>query len=98
MVIGGSAYCHVVSQGTCVTDGTGSHGNHESCEIRSTRALYATATAFSTESYFDYVTIGGTRYSGTNGPVNVPMAAGAALSWFADGSITCIGLRRLKPL
>ena len=40
------------------------------------------------QTYFDYVTIGGTRFSGSSGPANVPMAMGATLQWYADGSVT----------
>ena len=41
-VLSGSAYCHVTSDGACVTDGVGSHGNNERCTVRATQALIAT--------------------------------------------------------
>ena len=84
----GAAYCQVTNGGTCVTDGAGNHGNAERCTVQATSALYATATHFNTERCCDHVTIDGTRYSGTTGPVNVAMAAGDTLAWYADGSIT----------
>ena len=90
-VVRGSTYCQVTNNGACVTDGVGNHGNNERCEVVATRALYATAAFFSTETYFDYITIGSTRWSGSTGPSNVRMAAGATMSWFADGSVIYAG-------
>lgn len=51
-------------------------------------ALLATAIAFSTEAYFDYIEIGDTQYSGSVGPSNVAMTAGQTLRWYTDGSVT----------
>ena len=39
----------------------------------------------SRQTYWDYITIGD---MGSNGPSNVQMAAGAQMTWFADGSVT----------
>jgi len=36
----------------------------------------------------DYISINGTRYSGFQGPANVPMAAGDTITWSADGSVS----------
>ena len=40
--------------------------------MRANRALYATASYLQTETYFDYITIAGLRYSGRGmaGPSN----------------------------
>jgi len=86
-VVSGETYCEITNGGSCVTDGIGSHGNSESCVVESAVAQYALATYFSTESYFDYVMFGTTRYSGTAGPVYVPMAAGDTFEWLADSSV-----------
>ena len=61
--------------------------------VSATTALYATATYFQTEGYFDYVTIGGTRFS-TNGagPQNVQLGAGKTMSWSTDSSVTRAGI------
>ena len=64
-----------------------SHGNNEACVIRTSRALYATATYFATQLTYDYVEISGTQYSGTSGPTNVLMHAGDTLGWHANGAI-----------
>ena len=95
-VVGGSQYCSVSSDangnaGACITDGVGSHGNSETCTIRAMQPLFATSTYFFTETYWDYVTINTTRYSGSNGPTNVMMAVGDTLQWYADTSITAGG-------
>lgn len=44
-------------------------------------------TDFHTETYFDYITIGSTRYSGSgirSGPWHVLMNAGAHLMWYTN--------------
>ena len=87
-VSSGSGDCQVISSGTCVTDGVGSHANEEFCQIIANRQLYASATLFDTETFFDYITLGGIRYSGSVGPSNVLMAAGDTMTWFADFSVT----------
>ena len=89
-VASGSQYCQIDSNG-CATDGPGNHGNYEACTIQVNVAGSLTATAFYTESCCDYVTIGGTQYSGTSGPNNVAVAAGTSFSWYADYSVTYPG-------
>ena len=75
----GSSYCQLTNGDQCFTDGAGSHGNNERCTVRALQPLFATSTTFHTENYFDYLTIHGTRYMGTNGPLNVQMAVGYSL-------------------
>ena len=92
VVISGGAYCQIVpdaagNAGRCVTDGTGVHSAWESCVVVTTQSIFATATEFNTETNWDYVTLAGTVYTGTNGPANVAMAAGASLTWNSDGSV-----------
>ena len=87
----GSSYCQLTNGDQCFTDGAGSHGNNERCTVRALQPLFATSTTFHTENYFDYLTIHGTRYMGTNGPLNVQMAVGDTASWFSDGSVTTAG-------
>ena len=99
-IVSGSDSCYVSNSGTCVTDGVGTHANEESCQVIANRQLYATATLFDVETYFDYITLGGIRYSGNTGPQNVMMAAGDTMTWFADFSVTyaCGGTERPMPL
>ena len=92
-VLTGSQHCQVVADaagtaGACVTDGAGPHGNSEMCIISALQPMYVSTTSFSTESYYDYLMIGGTRYSGTNGPTGVTMATGTTVRWYADGSVS----------
>jgi hypothetical protein len=71
-VVSGSSFCAITQGGACVTDGTDNYGNDESCTVRAEVAITVSAQgSFETEATFDYVTIGGTQYSGTNGPVSV---------------------------
>ena len=84
----GSAHCQVTSGGSCVTDGTSSYGNYEACTVTANQPVTVSATSFSTESYFDRIQIGTSRFSGSTGPSNVAMAAGSTMTWYADGSVT----------
>ena len=85
-----SGRCYVDSSG-CVTDGGGNYGNDEQCTIRVLSSGTLTATFFDTENRFDTITIGGTSYSGTAGPVGVAVAAGSYFTWRSDGSVTRAG-------
>ena len=92
-VTSGTDYCTVTHGGTCVTDGVGNHGNAERCTVTAlaTQGLYASTTFFNTETYWDYITLGGQRYSGSNGFANVMMAAQETFTWYTDGSVTTGG-------
>jgi len=89
-VSAGASYCQL-NANNCVSDGTGNHGDNEACTINVLGAGKLTATDFNTESGYDYVTIGGTRYSGGTGPSNVAVAAGSTFTWRSDSSITSAG-------
>ena len=88
----GSQYCQLAAgslgPNTCVTDGSGNHGNNERCTVRTLRNIYVTATEYQVESCCDYVTIGGTQYHGAeNAPQGVYMPAGSTFSWRSDFSV-----------
>jgi hypothetical protein len=86
------AGCEIAQADTCVTDGAGDYGNNEQCTVRALVPMIVSAEAgFSTESDFDYVTLGGTQYSGTSGPAGVAVSAGETLHWQSDGSVTGSG-------
>ena len=78
----------MINGGSCVHDGAGAHGNNERCTVSVRVYGRLTATQFRTESGYDYVTIGGVRYSGTAGPNNVAVSAGSTFTWETDGSVT----------
>ena len=40
------------------------------------------------ETFYDYITMGGTQYSGSLGPANVLMLEGDLFMWTADQSIS----------
>ena len=86
-IVSGSQWCSITSNGACVTDGAGTHGNNERCTIRAQQSFYATATYFNTETYWDYISIASRRWSGSTGPVNIAMSAGATMTWYTDGSV-----------
>ena len=89
-VTAGAEFCQPVGT-SCVHDGVGDHGNNEACTVRVVNAGTLTATAFDTESDYDWVTIGTTRYEGSTGPNLVPVSAGETFSWRSDGSAVNAG-------
>ena len=88
-VVSGQQYCQPVAAAglpasQCITDGIGNHGNAERCTIRVTQNVYVTSVYFETEANYDFITIGGTQYSGTGSeyfslPSDVVMAAGETM-------------------
>ena len=88
-VLSGEQYCSLTNNGTCVWDGAGHYGNAERCTVQANRELFVTATEYTIESYWDYITIGATQYRGSNnGPNGLYMLSGATFSWYTDGSVT----------
>ena len=92
-IVSGAVYCHISDGGRCVSDGYGNYGNNEHCTIMALRSLVATATEFDTESCCDFLTIGGTQYSGFQGPRGLPLAQGTVLVWTSDASDTKAGFK-----
>ena len=91
VVTTGSSYCQV--SGNCVSDGAGSHGNNEACTIQVQTTGTISSPEFNTESGYDYITIGGRRYSGDRGPNDVAVFAGSTFTWRSDSSVTRPGWR-----
>ena len=92
-VLSGGSHCEITSDGRCITDGIGNYGNYEYCTFRAEVSMTVTTTVFGTESCCDFITIGGTRYSGSTGPMNVQVAAGSTVTWNSDGSVTGTGFQ-----
>ena len=74
-ITSGTQYCEILNGTNCVTDGMGRHGHNERCTMRANKPLYATATQFYVENYWDHITINSTRYYGYRSP-RVPMGSG----------------------
>ena len=86
-----SGACIINSNG-CVTDGPGSYGNNERCTITTSVAVTLNSVGtFATESGYDYLTIGGTRYQGASGPSGVALPAGSSFTWTSDSSVANVG-------
>lgn len=86
-IVSGGSYCEVTSNGDCITDGIGSYGNNEACTMRAEVEMTITATEFDTEQGYDFITVEGTLYSGSQGPMNLQVTAGTNVTWNsnADG-------------
>merc|ERR1712060_951250 len=76
--------------GNCIQSNghPGSYGNNEACTIDANNVAF-TVEAFSTESRYDYLTVGGVGYSGTSGPASG--AYSGTISWSSDYSVTNSG-------
>ena len=103
-VTAGSSYCEVTNNGRCVTDGAGNYGNGERCTITANIAMTPVFTEFATESGWDYLTIGGQQYSGTNAPTGLSLAAGDTIAWYTDdemvqdtGFTICMAMPPMPP-
>ena len=76
------AKCELTNGGTCISDLN--YTNSERCTFRAEAIISVSATYFETAGYYDWITIGDTRYYGTSGPSNVLMAAGETIAWFSS--------------
>lgn len=86
-VVSGGYSCTLLHGGVCVTDGMRHYRNNEDCEIRAVGDLTVRATTFNTEKDYDSISLGGTTYSGRDGPVDVSMSAGEIMHWKSDYSV-----------
>jgi hypothetical protein len=81
-----------VMDGACVSSNNhpSSYGNSEQCEI-TVHEVPIRVEAFSTESRYDFLTAGGSQYSGTSGPPSGTYSG--SISWSTDGSVVTSGWR-----
>jgi len=87
----------VLSGSGCQMDGNcvqslnhpSNYGNSQGCSIELYGDIPLTFDAFNTESRYDFLTVGGTRYSGSSGPSNG--AYSGTITWATDSSVTASG-------
>jgi len=70
------------------------YANREQCSIQLYGSIPLSVAAFNTESRYDHLTVGGTRYSGTSGPPNGSYTG--SITWTSDSSITKSGWKLCK--
>ena len=93
-----------VKSGSCTTSGAcfqspnypSNYEESQTCTIKVLNVgdgekLYT--TAFNTESDYDELTIGGTKYSGTAGPGGVVVSTNDEFSWTSDGATVRSGFK-----
>lgn len=86
-----ACYITVRNGASCITDGTGNHGNDESCTFTIMQDAVVQAIQYEVEAGWDYITINGTQYKDRPmdpKPLNVPMNQNEQLTWHADGTTT----------
>jgi len=71
----------------------GNYGNNEACSIKA-QEVAITVEAFNTESRYDFLTMGGTAYDGTDGPSSGTYTGD--ISWATDGSVVKSGWKLCK--
>merc|ERR1712151_350663 len=76
--------------GDCIQSNNhpGSYGNNEACTIDANNVEF-TVDAFSTESGYDFLTVGGVQYSGSSGPASGSYSG--TISWSSDYSVVNSG-------
>jgi len=81
--------------GNCIQSNNhpSNYGNSEECTIDAYN-VDMTVEAFSTESSYDILTVGSTRYSGRNGPPSGRFSG--TISWSSDYSVTQSGWKLCK--
>merc|ERR1712203_601701 len=65
------------------------YGNNEECTIQLYGDIALSVAAFNTESRYDFLTMGGTSYSGTSGPPSGTYSG--AINWSSDSSVVRSG-------
>jgi len=81
--------------GNCIQSNNhpSNYGNNEACTI-SAYDVALTVDAFSTESRYDFLTVGGVQYSGTSGPASGTYSG--VISWSSDSSVVQSGWKLCK--
>jgi len=77
--------------GNCITSNNypSNYGNRQECTINLEGSVAITTEAFNTESRYDFLTVGGTRYDGSSGPPSGRYTG--TITWSTDGSVTRSG-------
>jgi len=85
-----------VMNGNCISSNNhpSNYGNSEVCSIKLGGSVDITVEAFNTESRYDYLTVGGSRYAGTSGPRSGSYSG--TISWSTDSSVTKSGWKLCK--
>jgi len=82
-----SGPCEVLREGLCVGRPSG-YSNSERCSITvSGSTTLGACPVFRTEAGYDWLTIGGADYHGSNCPMGVTVQEGAQIDWVSDGSV-----------
>ena len=79
--------------GQCVTSPNypSYYSNNQACTITPQVSGVLSVVSFYTENYFDYLTVGGTRFMGSNDPAGVAVSPSTSMSFYTDYSITYSG-------
>jgi len=82
--------------GNCISSNNhpSNYGNSEECSIQLGGSVDITVEAFNTESRYDYLTVGGSRYAGTSGPRSGSYSG--TITWSSDSSVTRSGWKLCK--
>merc|ERR1719499_1036936 len=82
--------------GNCIQSNNhpSNYGNGESCSIQLAGSVSISVEAFNTERSYDWLTMGGSRYSGTSGPSSGSYTG--VISWSSDYSVTKSGWKLCK--
>ena len=87
--------CLLGTNGACVMTQKfpSEYDPNENCSITVTADGFVFTTSFTTESGYDWLTVDGTRYSGSTGPLNQAVSSGATVTWESDYDVQNQGWR-----
>jgi len=82
--------------GNCISSNNhpSNYGNGQSCSIQLAGSVGISVEAFNTERNYDWLTMGGSSYSGTSGPSSGSYTG--VISWSSDYSVTNSGWKLCK--
>ena len=91
-ISGSGSVVNAIGDEQCISSNIhpGSYGNNEECTVEMTDIVVRVA-AFNTEARYDFLTVGGVRYSGSSGPSGGRYTG--AIQWSSDYSVVTSGWR-----
>jgi len=86
--------CEIVGNCAQSLNYPSNYGNNQACTIKLGGSVDITMQAFNTETRYDFLSMGGTSYSGTSGPPSGSYSG--VIDWASDYSVTRSGWKLCK--
>ena len=83
-IVSGSCLLDTNSTSVTTLNFPSEYGPNENCSITMSADGFVSTTSFATESGYDCLTMNGTRYNGSNDPINRAVSSRATVLWESD--------------